>query len=89
MEDRRCAFLIRQVLRIGRGPTAFPILAGLPADAFSVENGIIMSRTKRWPLMIDPQGQANRFLKVSQAKAQLKTVKASDTTKKIQQARRE
>ena len=48
-----------------------------------------MSRTKRWPLMIDPQGQANRFLKVSQAKAQLKTVKASDTTKKIQQARRE
>lgn len=30
---------------------------GLPADAFSVENGIIMSSTKRWPLMIDPQGQ--------------------------------
>lgn len=30
---------------------------GLPADAFSVENGIIMSSTKRWPLMIDPQSQ--------------------------------
>jgi len=58
---------------------------GLPADAFSVENGIIMSLTKRWSLMIDPQGQANRFLKNSQAKAQLKTVKASDATKKIQQ----
>jgi len=58
---------------------------GLPADAFSVENGIIISVTKRWPLMIDPQGQANRFLKNSQAKAHLKTVKASDSTKKIQQ----
>ena len=59
---------------------------GLPADSFSVENGIIMSITKRWPLMIDPQGQANRFLKLSQAKLQIKTVKASDSTKKIVQA---
>jgi len=58
---------------------------GLPADSFSVENGIIMDITKRWPLMIDPQGQANRFIKLSRAKAQLKSVKASDSTKKIQQ----
>ncbi|KAL1510265.1 hypothetical protein AB1Y20_006588 [Prymnesium parvum] len=58
---------------------------GLPADAFSVENGIIMSSTKRWPLMIDPQGQANRFVKASGVKQQLKFVKASDSTKKIQQ----
>jgi len=58
---------------------------GLPADSFSVENGIIMSITKRWPLMIDPQGQANRFLKLSQAKLQMKAVKASDATKKIVQ----
>ena len=27
---------------------------GLPSDAFSVENGIIVSKTRRWPLMIDP-----------------------------------
>eukprot|EP00743_Colponemidia_sp_Colp-15_P007299 GILK01007882.1.p1 GENE.GILK01007882.1~~GILK01007882.1.p1 ORF type:complete len:1232 (+),score=259.13 GILK01007882.1:87-3698(+) len=38
-------------------------LAGLPTDAVSVENGIVMSKAKRWPLMIDPQGQANRFIK--------------------------
>ena len=43
-------------------------IEGLPADGFSIENGIIMSSTKRWPLMIDPQGQANRFIKTSQAK---------------------
>ena len=59
---------------------------GLPADAFSIENGIIMSSTKRWPLLIDPQTQANRFIKNSQAAAQLKAVKASDATKKIQQS---
>ena len=58
---------------------------GLPADSFSVENGIIMDITKRWPLMIDPQGQANRFIKLSRAKAQIKAVKASDSVKKIQQ----
>ena len=58
---------------------------GCSPTSFSVENGIIMSITKRWPLMIDPQGQANRFLKLSQAKMQIKTVKASDATKKIVQ----
>ena len=58
---------------------------GLPADNFSVENGIIMTSTKRWPLMIDPQGQANRFIKLSQAKAQVKTCKASDSAKRVQQ----
>jgi len=31
-------------------------IAGLPTDAFSVDNGIIISNARRWPLMIDPQG---------------------------------
>ena len=35
--------------------------------------------------MIDPQGQANRFIKLSQAKAQVKTCKASDSAKRVQQ----
>ncbi|XP_049887204.1 dynein axonemal heavy chain 7-like [Pectinophora gossypiella] len=36
---------------------------GLPADDFSIESGIIITSARRWPLMIDPQGQANRWVK--------------------------
>lgn len=31
-------------------------IAGLPIDNFSMDNGIIVSNSRRWPLMIDPQG---------------------------------
>ena len=39
------------------------VIAGLPTDQVSVENAIIVSKSRRWPLMIDPQGQANRWIK--------------------------
>ena len=38
-------------------------IAGLPTDAVSIENGIIMAKARRWPLMIDPQGQASKFIR--------------------------
>ena len=31
-------------------------LAGLPVDTFCVDNAIIVANSRRWPLMIDPQG---------------------------------
>lgn len=34
-------------------------LAGLPSDDTSLENGIIVSKARRWPLMIDPQVTLN------------------------------
>ncbi|XP_037928394.1 dynein heavy chain 2, axonemal [Teleopsis dalmanni] len=38
-------------------------IQGLPADDFSTENGVIVNRGQRWPLIIDPQMQANTWIK--------------------------
>ena len=35
----------------------------LPSDSLSTQNAIIMDNGRRWPLFIDPQGQANRFIR--------------------------
>lgn len=31
-------------------------LCGLPTDQFSVDNAVVVFNSRRWPLMIDPQG---------------------------------
>ncbi|ORZ39411.1 dynein heavy chain and region D6 of dynein motor-domain-containing protein [Catenaria anguillulae PL171] len=51
---------------------------GLPADELSTENGILVTRGRRWPLMIDPQGQANRWIRNMESGSELKIVKLSD-----------
>lgn len=38
-------------------------IAKLPNDSFSIDNAIMLQQSNRWPLMIDPQGQANRWVK--------------------------
>ena len=38
-------------------------IVGLPTDGHSIENAIIMNTARRWPLFIDPQMQANRFVR--------------------------
>ena len=35
----------------------------LPTDDFSQENGVLAMQGRRWPLSIDPQIQANRWLR--------------------------
>jgi dynein heavy chain len=46
---------------------------GLPSDQLSVQNAIILSKARRWPLMIDPQLQANQWIK-NMEKEKLKVV---------------
>ncbi|GIL57585.1 hypothetical protein Vafri_12790 [Volvox africanus] len=54
------------------------LIAGLPNDSFSIENGIIVAHARRWPLMIDPQGQANKWVKNLEKERKLQVIKLSD-----------
>uniref|UniRef100_A0A8C2U959 Dynein axonemal heavy chain 3 n=1 Tax=Coturnix japonica TaxID=93934 RepID=A0A8C2U959_COTJA len=54
-------------------------IAGLPVDSFSIDNGIIVSNSRRWALMIDPQRQANRWVKNMEKANKLSVIKLSDT----------
>ncbi|KAM9314768.1 dynein axonemal heavy chain 6 [Pholidichthys leucotaenia] len=51
---------------------------GLPRDTVSTENGILVTEGHRWPLMIDPQDQANRWIRSKEAKHGLKIIKLTD-----------
>ncbi|GFS18450.1 dynein heavy chain 1, axonemal [Elysia marginata] len=50
---------------------------GLPLDNYSVENSVIAHLSNRWPLFIDPQGQANKWIKNMEAEHEMAVVKQS------------
>lgn len=54
------------------------MIQGLPADNFSIENGIMVKFADRWPLMIDPQGQANKWVKNTEKLNKLSIIKLTD-----------
>lgn len=53
-------------------------LNGLPRDYFSTENAVFVLNSKRWPLFIDPQGQANKWIKNMEKSAGLAISKMTD-----------
>eukprot|EP00667_Euglena_gracilis_P000017 EG_transcript_17 len=55
-------------------------IKGLPLDAVSIDNGTICCRARRWPLMVDPQGQANAWIRNLERANDLKVVKLNDST---------
>ena len=53
-------------------------IAGLPNDSFSIDNGIMIANARRWPLMIDPQGQANKWIKNMERENNVQVIKLTD-----------
>eukprot|EP00106_Octopus_bimaculoides_P014248 XP_014781690.1 PREDICTED: dynein heavy chain 2, axonemal-like [Octopus bimaculoides] len=77
-----CTFLVRPTLVRQWN------IQGLPSDAFSTENGIIVTKGNRWPLMIDPQGQAIKWIKRMEGKNGLKIIdlQQSDFMRNLEKA---
>ena len=55
-------------------------IEGLPTDGLSVDNGTIVFNSRRWPLKIDPQGQANKWVKSMEKPNKLQVTKLTDAT---------
>lgn len=53
-------------------------ILGLPKDDFSTENGIAVDQGRRWPLAIDPQGLANKWVRAMEKESGLQVIKLSD-----------
>lgn len=53
-------------------------MEGLPVGAFSEDNATIVAHSQKWPLMIDPQGQARKWIAGMHDASMLKVVHLSD-----------
>lgn len=53
-------------------------LAGLPIDDYAIDNAIIVKTGHRFPLMIDPQNQANIWIENIEKQNRLQVVQCSD-----------
>lgn len=55
-------------------------MEGLPADSHSVQNAIMITTSSKFPLMIDPQGQALNWIRKRTESMQNKVVQINDRT---------
>lgn len=55
----------------------------LPNDDFSIDNAIILKNSSRWPLMIDPQIQANNWIKNMEKDGSLILLRQTKSPKEI------
>merc|ERR1719409_1078138 len=53
-------------------------LENLPTDTLSLQNGLMTTKATRWPIMIDPQNQANTWIKNRETPNGLNTTTLSD-----------
>ncbi len=65
-----CALPVGAVCRVAR--------AGLPVDTMCTQNALIVSNARRWPLVIDPQAQANKWIRKLEEHSGLVVVTPTD-----------
>ncbi|XP_026674744.1 dynein heavy chain 1, axonemal-like [Ceratina calcarata] len=53
-------------------------IEGLPRDMLSVENAVLAMHSKRWPLFIDPQAQANKWIRNLYKESGISVAKMTD-----------
>lgn len=53
-------------------------LQGLPTDDLSVQNGIMVTRATRYPVLVDPQGQGRTWIMHREEANQLKVTQLND-----------
>ena len=53
---------------------------GLPVDECSVDSAVLATRSRRWPLMIDPQGQAAGWVRAMESRAGLRSARLTQAS---------
>jgi len=54
------------------------VIAKLPKDDFSITNAIVLQKSIKFPLFVDPQGQGNRWIKNMERDHSLSVIKLND-----------